>query len=377
MSGVQAELAVWGPGVPAPPGCSLDEAHGYCRDLARSHYENFPLLLWMSPRRLRRPLAAVYAWCRWADDLSDEIAGRERSLELLGWWRDELASCFGGEPRPPVTLALQQTVADFGLERQPFDDLLDAFVSDQRVREYETFDGLLGYCRRSANPVGRIVLGLVRVSDESALARSDANCTGLQLANLWQDVRRDHEAGRVYLPREDRERFGYDETSLANRITNDRFLELMRFEVERARGLLAEGGRLPGMLPGLRVPVMIDLFARGGRTILDRIEAIGYGVWEQRPVVRRRDVLTMVVEAVLTGLGRWVLPRGGRRGVERIPGPGLVRLVSPSGPPRGGQFLRVVSGSVPRSFPGDVRAVRLPETLRRHRGRAGLDRARA
>jgi len=308
---VEDELAVWGPGVAASPECSLEQAQAYCLELARTHYENFPLLMGMFPRRLRRPLATVYAWCRWADDLADEIVECERSLELLEWWRNELAACFEGEPRHPVTLALQQTVAEFELPRQPFDDLLAAFVSDQQVVEYETYDELLGYCRNSANPVGRIVLRLIQVSDESAVACSDAICTGLQLANFWQDVRRDHEAGRVYLPREDRERFGYGETSLENRVTNDSFLELMRFEVDRARGLLVDGGRLPGKLPGFRVPVMIDLFARGGRTILDRIEAIGYRVWERRPVVRRRDVAAMVAEAMLTGLGRWMVPGKG------------------------------------------------------------------
>ena len=307
--GVEAELAVWGPEVVSRPDCSLGEAHAYCRKLARTHYENFPLLLGLAPRRLRRPLAVVYAWCRWADDLADEIEGSERSLELLRWWREELTACFDGTPRHPVSLALQDVVNDFGLLRRPFDDLLDAFVQDQRFFEYQSYDQLLAYCRNSANPVGRIVLALSGVVDGQAVACSDAVCTGLQLANFWQDVRRDHQAGRVYLPREDRERFGYDDASLAGQVTNGAFLELMRFEVDRTRQLFGSGKSLPRMLPGLRVPVMIDLFARGGRRILDRIEGIGFRVWDQRPVVRRRDVPPMVVAAVLSGVCRWVLPR--------------------------------------------------------------------
>lgn len=309
--GVEAELAVWGPEAVSCPDCSLDEAHVYCRKLARTHYENFPLLLGLAPRRLRRPLAVVYAWCRWADDLADEIESPERSLELLKWWREELAACFGGTPRHPVSLALQEVVNDFDLHRRPFDDLLDAFVQDQRLLEYQSYDQLLAYCRNSANPVGRIVLALSGVVDAQAVACSDAICTGLQLANFWQDVRRDHQAGRVYLPREDRQRFGYDDDSLAGRVTNDAFLDLMRFEVDRARQLFGDGRSLPGMLPGLRVPVMIDLFARGGRRILDRIEEIGFRVWDQRPVVRSRDVSLMVVAAVLSGVCRWVTPRPG------------------------------------------------------------------
>jgi len=312
-TGVEAGLAVWGPEVLQRPDCSLQQAHAYCLDLAKTHYENFPLLLWMCPRRLRRPLAAVYAWCRWADDLADEIPNCQRSLELLDWWREELDTCFAGDPTHPVTLALQQTVADFGLDRQPFDNLLEAFSIDQSVHRYDTFDQLLGYCRNSANPVGRIVLQLAGGCDESTVVCSDAICTGLQLANFLQDVRRDHDAGRVYLPREDLERFGYDETSLTNQVTTDGFLELMRFEVDRSREILDGGRRLPTLLSGFRVPVMVDLFARGGAKILDRIEAIGFRVWEQRPVVRRRDVASMVMRALVSGLTRTLRPGPGGR----------------------------------------------------------------
>jgi len=306
--GVEAELEVWGPEAPSRPDCSLDQAYAYCLKLARTHYENFPLLLGLAPSQLRRPLSVVYAWCRWADDLADEIEGPERSLELLRWWREELTSCFSGRPEHPVSLALQEVVTDFGLHRRPFDDLLDAFVQDQQVFEYQSFEQLLAYCCNSANPVGRIVLALAGVVDDRAMACSDAVCTGLQLANFWQDVRRDHEAGRVYLPREDRERFGYDDESLKGRVTNDAFLELMRFEVDRTRELFGDGRSLPGMLPGLRVPVMIDLFARGGWKILDRIEGIGFRVWKRRPVVRSRDVVLMVVAAMSSGICRWVVP---------------------------------------------------------------------
>ncbi len=307
---VEDELAVWGPGVAASPECSLEQAQAYCLELARTHYENFPLLMGMFPRRLRRPLATVYAWCRWADDLADEVEGQEQSLELLAWWRSELEACFEGTPTHPVPLALQEVVGEFRLCRQPFDDLLDAFVQDQRVVEYETFEQLLGYCRLSANPVGRIVLALCETETDEAFEHSDAICTGLQRANFWQDLRRDHESGRVYLPLEDCRRFGYDRARLAARTTDDAFLSLMRFEVDRARGLLEQGRSLVTLIPG-RMQIVIDLFARGGLVILERVQRSGYQVWDQRPVVGRRDVAGMVLATSASTARRWL--RGGGR----------------------------------------------------------------
>ncbi len=310
VAGFEADLARWGPGARSAPVCTLPQARDYCRQLATTHYENFPLLAWMLPRRLRQPLQVVYAWCRWADDLADEVEGQENSLKLLAWWRSELDACFESTPVHPVSLALQDVVGEFGLRRQPFDDLLDAFIQDQRVVEYETFEQLLGYCRLSANPVGRIVLAMCGRESDEAFVQSDAICTGLQLANFWQDVRRDHEDGRVYLPREDCRRFGYDPASLAARTTNDGFRSLMQFEVDRARELLEQGRPLAASVSG-RMQIVIDLFARGGLVILRRIEGSGYRVWEQRPVVRSRDVAAMVLAASVSAARRW-LCGGGR-----------------------------------------------------------------
>ncbi len=308
--GFEAELARWRPGAGPVPVCTLPQARDYCRRLAATHYENFPLLSWMLPRRLRHPLQVVYAWCRWADDLADEVPGQEQSLELLAWWRSELEACFEGTPTHPVPLALQEVVGEFRLCRQPFDDLLDAFVQDQRVVEYETFEQLLGYCRLSANPVGRIVLALCETETDEAFVHSDAICTGLQLANFWQDLRRDHESGRVYLPLEDCRRFGYDRTRLAARTTDDAFLSLMQFEVDRARGLLEQGRSLVTLIPG-RMQIVIDLFARGGLVILERVQRTGYRVWDHRPVVGRRDVVGMVLAASASTVRRWLCGGGG------------------------------------------------------------------
>ena len=288
--------------VAEPP--TLIESESYCRQLATSHYENFPLIARLLPRDLRQPFFNVYAYCRWSDDLGDELGDRQLSTRLLGWWRGELARCWAGEVMAhPVFVALQQTAKRFNLAREPFDDLLTAFEQDQVVTEYQTFDELLGYCRNSANPVGRIVLRLCGADDERSVELSDDVCTGLQLANFWQDVARDADIGRTYLPIEDCERFGYSRHDLAQRITNEAFLKTMQFQVERARGLLLSVRELAPRLTG-RLQVAIDLFGEGGLKICDRIEAIGFRVWEQRPVVTKFDAIGLLVKCLSRAMFR-------------------------------------------------------------------------
>jgi squalene synthase HpnC len=275
--------------------------------LATSHYENFPLVSWLLPRNLHQHFYNVYAYCRWSDDLGDEVQDPARSLELLAWWRGELAACYAGEPRHPVFVALSQTIGEFGIPSAPFEDLLSAFEQDQRVTRYQTFAELRDYCRRSADPVGRLVLCLCRAYDEQNLAWSDFLCTGLQLANFWQDVARDLDIGRVYFPREDLARFGYSESDLQHRRTNPAFLKLMHFEVDRAREFLMGGLPLIPRLPG-RLQVDIELFALGGLKILERIEGIGYRVWDTRPVVTKWDAGKLLCGCLLRSLKRKLSP---------------------------------------------------------------------
>jgi hypothetical protein len=194
-----AELARWGPGRRDTP-VSPNLARSYCARVARTHYENFTVASALLPRRLVPHFHAVYAYCRWADDLADEA----RSPELLGWWRSELLAMYAGQPRHPVMVALRGTVMRFAIPPGPFLSLLTAFEQDQWVTEYGSFADLLGYCRNSANPVGHLVLYLFGCFTPDRAALSDEVCTGLQLANFWQDVGRDLDIGRVYLPREDR-----------------------------------------------------------------------------------------------------------------------------------------------------------------------------
>jgi squalene synthase HpnC len=282
---------------PLQPVPSLAEAQQYCRKLARSHHENFPLVSFLLPRGLHQHFFNVYAYCRWADDLGDEMGDSQRSLELLAWWREELQACYAGQCRHPVFVALQPTVQQFNIPLQPFDDLISAFEQDQSVREYHSYAQLLDYCTRSANPVGRIVLHLCERFDEQNAEWSDAICSGLQLANFWQDVVRDLDIGRIYLPAEDRDRFDVAREDLLAKRTTDQFVELMEFEVSRARELLVAGLPLVARLPG-RLQVDIELFARGGLRILDRVQGIGYRVLEQRPVVTKLDAFRLLVPCI-------------------------------------------------------------------------------
>ena len=298
QNGFLLELNRWGPNALYEP-VSRGHAQGYCSRLARTHYENFSVASFLLPRRLTPHFHNIYAYCRWADDLGDETGGGQHALDLLQWWREELLRVYDGQPRHPVMVALRQTIQRFRIPRTPFLDLLRAFEQDQTVQRYDTFEQVRGYCQCSANPVGRLVLYLCECCDERNARLSDSICTALQLANFWQDVARDLDIGRVYLPAEDRRRFGYADADLQARRFTSAFAELMRFEVDRARQLFEEGLPLIKLVPA-EVRPDIELFARGGLGILRKIEEVGYNVWQTRPVLRKWE------KAVLLGrvLGR-------------------------------------------------------------------------
>lgn len=201
MSVVINDLQRFGP--QGSPALTPQEADEYTRNLTLNHYENFSVLSRLLPKRYRDHFARIYAFCRWADDLGDETGDPQVSRDLLGWWRSELDACYAGKPVHPVFIALAPTIEQCNLPRKPFDDLIDAFLQDQEVTRYETWDQLVDYCSRSANPVGRLVLRVAGHDDPELDRLSDATCTALQLANFWQDVRRDIiNRDRVYLPAE-------------------------------------------------------------------------------------------------------------------------------------------------------------------------------
>ncbi|WP_165248510.1 squalene synthase HpnC [Paludisphaera soli] len=307
----EADLLRFGP--PACETVSRRDALDYCARLTASHYENFSVVTRLTPREHRPAFRSIYAFCRWSDDLADEVGDPARSLELLDWWRGELDAMFAGEARHPVFIALRETVEHYGIPPGPFHALIDAFVQDQSVVEYETFDQLRDYCTRSADPVGRLVLYVAGAFDEENAALSDFTCTALQLANFWQDVSRDLDIGRIYVPREDRERFGVRDEDLRARRFTPAFAEMLKFEVDRTRELFDRGRPLIARIPA-EFAVDVDLFSRGGLAILKRIEACGYDVLSARPSLSKAAKFGLLARAVV-GLARARLT-GGRKGAR-------------------------------------------------------------
>ena len=274
------------------------EAQEYCRRLARSHYENFSVASWFLPERLRQHFFNIYAYCRISDDLGDEVGDPHASLEMLGQWQAELDACYAGSPRHPVFVALEETVHQFDIPKQPFDDLLKAFRQDQTITRYETFEDLLGYCRYSANPVGHLVLYLCGYGDSERQALSDFTCTALQLANFWQDVSDDYSKGRIYLPLEDLRRYGVAEENISGARNTPPFCKMMRFEVERARQWFQQGLPLVNQVDR-ELAVDLELFSRGGQEILNAIERQGYAVLGRRPAISKTRKLALVARAAL------------------------------------------------------------------------------
>ena len=277
---------------------SLDEAREYCAHLTAAHYENFSVVTWLTPRELRPAFQSVYSFCRWSDDLGDEVGDRQRSRELLAWWRNELKATFDGRPRHPVMIALAETIAEFAIPIDPFEALISAFEQDQEVVEYENYPQLLDYCTRSANPVGHLVLYLGRVFNPETAALSDATCTALQLANFWQDVSRDLDIPRIYLPAEDYKRFGVSREQIVGRRFTKEYADLLRFQVERTRDLFRQGRPLVPLIPG-KLAVDVDLFTRGGLAILDRIEQAGFDTLSSRPKLSKFAKVRLLIRAML------------------------------------------------------------------------------
>ena len=271
---------------------TLDESLRYTKWLATSHYENFHVVSFLLPKELHQDFYNVYSFCRWADDLGDEIPDKAECLRLLSWWRTELQTMYRtGRATHPVFVALKETADVRKLPIEPFDNLIKAFEQDQQVARYRDYDSLLQYCQWSANPVGRLVLGLCGYNDERRQMLSDATCTGLQLANFWQDITIDWDKDRVYLP-------GASDKDIAARQFTPEFRKAMVEGVRVARGLFEKGLALPGMV-NRRLAVDLELFSRGGLRVLDKIEAQGFDVLKQRPRVGKVERVGILLRAVL------------------------------------------------------------------------------
>jgi squalene synthase HpnC len=276
---------------------SLAEALAYSKRLAGSHYENFHVVTRFLPARLRPHFHAIYAYCRIADDMGDEVPDSGAALALLDLWRQELDACYEGRARHPVFIALAETIRVCAIPKEPFADLLTAFRQDQTVKRYETMQDVLGYCRYSANPVGRLVLYACGEVNEENFRLSDATCTALQLANFWQDVRIDFQKGRVYLPQEEMRRWGVSDETVARGVATPEFRALLRHEVAMARELFGVGLPLIGRVDH-DLAVDIDLFSRGGLAILRAIERRDYDVLSARPALSKRSKLALALRAI-------------------------------------------------------------------------------
>ncbi|MHC4413857.1 MAG: squalene synthase HpnC [Planctomycetota bacterium] len=317
-AGTVHQLEVYG-----PDHCetlTIEQARRWCGRLARRRYENFSVLSGLVPRELRDDFAALYAFCRWADDLGDEVGGPDRGRALLAWWRRELEGCFAGSPRHPAFVALAPTVERHRLPIGPFDDLICAFEQDQTVRRYETWAQLLDYCRLSADPVGRLVLMIAgEPRTDELYSASDAICTALQLTNHWQDVRRDIlDRDRIYIPRE---LITVDEFEQRLRVTarqgfapDHRFLEesrkIIRTCVDRTWPMFERGAALLPKL-GPRTRPFVGLFLAGGVRVLRLIEHWNFETVLNRPKLSRATKLRFVVGTWLKS--RFSVRAGGSR----------------------------------------------------------------
>jgi squalene synthase HpnC len=262
--------------------------------MAVGHYENFPVASLLLPAPLREPVEIIYRFARSADDFADEGNDPPQvRLQRLNDYRAQLAA-----PSTPLFRNLEKIIREHDLPVQLFADLLDAFTQDVTHKRYEDFPQLMGYCRRSANPVGRLLLHLFKRTSDLELRQSDAICSALQLINHWQDVDVDYvKDNRVYLPQEDMARFGVSERHLREKICDPAWRALMKFQVERARNLILQGAPLGRALPG-RVGLEIRATVQGGLRILEKIERVGYDVFRRRPVLKPLDWPMLLLRAV-------------------------------------------------------------------------------
>jgi squalene synthase HpnC len=289
------DFQLFGPHARPGSPLSLQASNRYCWKLAKRHYENFTVASWLLPGRLRQHFYNVYAYCRWADDLADETGDAKQCLTLLDWWETQLRDCYQGQTVHPVFIALAQTIQSFKIPIDPFLDLLSAFRQDQRVSRYDAMDQLLEYCRRSANPVGRLVLYLGECYSIERAELADSICTGLQLANFCQDVAGDWDRGRFYLPQADCRRCEYTEAMFARREFNEAFRRLMKLQVDRAEGFLHAGFPLIKMMPR-ELQLDVALFIHGGLAILRAIHRRNYDVWTRRPRISKMEKLKLFVK---------------------------------------------------------------------------------
>lgn len=309
---LEEELSSWGPApldsLQNPP--TLEFAQKYCRLLARSHYENFVVVGLFTPPHLRQSFEAIYGFCRWADDLGDETGDSDRSTSLLKWWEDQLIAVFTPDsppPRHPVYVALSPVIKQHNLPINPFQNLISAFRQDQYKTRFENDAELVDYCQRSANPVGELVLRLFGHATQENLKMSDDICTGLQLANFWQDVSRDLAKGRIYIPAQSLAKYELTEEDLRQVPASAAFRQMLAEEVAKTRLLFDSGRPLTKKLSG-RAGLALRLFHAGGVATLDAIENAGFDVLTRRPRLGKIKQLRLMARLLWQSFAERPLP---------------------------------------------------------------------
>ena len=287
---------------------NLSDAQEFCRHYTRQHYENFTVASFLLPRQIRQAFYPIYSYCRWADDLADESPDNQTALAALDDWNSQLDDCYQGKTEHPIFIALKPIIDEYSIPKSLFADLISAFRLDQTQEEYDSREDLLEYCKLSANPVGRIVLHLAQTTDEDSLILSDKICTGLQLANHWQDVARDKRRktssgssdSRRYVPLNDMLSCGYSLEEFQNEVYNPAFVETMSRLCDWADLFFIEGRPLVSRVPR-SFKTDIKLFILGGQKIVEAIRLVDFNVWSNRPTISHWSKFRLLLKA-LTGV---------------------------------------------------------------------------
>jgi squalene synthase HpnC len=282
----------------------LNSSFKYCEEIAKNHYENFPIASLLIPKEKRKYIYAVYAYARAADDFADEeniLGGKPKRLALIDEWNEKLKECYKGKSYDPIFIALNNTVQENNIPIETLEALLKAFRQDVEKQRYKTFDEVLEYCKNSANPIGRIILMIFGIKDPEYYVYSDKICTALQLTNFWQDINIDLKKDRIYLPEEDILKFGYSYEELNAKKYNNNFKELIKFEIKRTRDIFNEGKKLIELtLKNIKTKNLakeLKLIWLGGNEILNKIEIAEFDIFNNRPVLSKFDKIKIFINS--------------------------------------------------------------------------------
>ena len=280
----------------------LENAYKNSLTFAKSHYENFPVVLFTIPKEIRKHIAIVYQFARQADDIADEgNFATETRLEKLNKYENDFNLSLTGKPKNDFWLALKNTIEKFSIEEKLFLDLISAFKQDVIKNRYETFEELLDYCSRSANPVGRLLLKIFNVNNIEAITASDKICTALQLTNFYQDISIDILKNRIYLPKEKMKLFGVEEQQIKNKIADENFKRLLKTLLEETKIMFEEGKNIHRYIP-INFQLQMKMTILGGEKILEKISLIDYDVFNKRPKLSKKDFAIILLNGLMNNV---------------------------------------------------------------------------